>query len=61
MWVGRWRDDVIEDGRVRRIERSEVLGAKSEVPTKRLAFRELEKRLAVVNNPRYRARPNSNI
>ena len=26
-------------------ERSEVLGSKSDLPTKRLAFRELEKRL----------------
>ena len=57
VWVGRWREDVIEDGRIRRIERSEVLGSKSDFPTKRLALRELEKRLAVVNNPRYRARP----
>lgn len=57
VWVGRWREDVIEDGRVRRIERSEVLGSKADYPTKRLALRELEKRLAVVNDPRYRARP----
>ncbi len=57
VWVGRWREDVIEDGRIRRIERSEVLGSKSDYPTKRLALRELEKRLAVVNDPRYRARP----
>ncbi len=57
VWVGRWREDVIEDGRIRRIERSEVLGSKLDFPTKRLAFRELEKRLCVVNDPRYRARP----
>ena len=57
VWVGRWREDVIEDGCIRRIERSEVLGEKSDFPTKRLALRELEKRLAVVNDPRYRARP----
>jgi integrase len=56
LWVGRWREDVIENGEVRRIERSEVLGAKSDF-TKRLALRELEKRLSVVNDPRYRARP----
>jgi integrase len=56
-WVGRWREDVIENGQMRRIERSEVLGSKSDFPTKRLAQRELEKRLAVVNDPRYRARP----
>ena len=57
VWVGRWREDVIEDGRIRRIEKSEVLGSKSDYPTKRLALRELEKRLSVVNDPRYRARP----
>src|SRR6185295_11472137 len=57
VWVGRWREDEIKDGRIRRIERSEVLGSKSDFPTKRLALRELEKRLAVVNDPRYRARP----
>lgn len=57
VWVGRWREDLVEDGRIRRIERSEVLGSKSDFPTKRLAFRELEKRLGVVNDPSYRARP----
>jgi integrase len=59
VWVGRWRDDVIEDGRIRRPYRSEVLGSKSDFPTKRLALRELEKRLTVVNDPRHRARPTS--
>jgi hypothetical protein len=57
VWVGRWREDVIEDGHIRREYRSEVLGSKSDYPTKRLALRELEKRLSVVNDFRYRARP----
>jgi len=57
VWVGRWREDVIENGGIRRPERSEVLGSKSDFPTKRLARRELDKRLSVVNDPRYRARP----
>jgi integrase len=57
VWLGRWREDLIENGRIRRIERSEVLGSKSDYPTRRLALRELEKRLTVVNDPRYRARP----
>ena len=57
VWVGRWREDEINDGCIRRAERSEVLGSKSDFPTKRLAQRELDKRLAVVNDPRYRARP----
>ena len=59
VWVGRWREDEIRDGRVYRVERSEVLGSRSDFPTKRLALRELEKRLTVVNDPRYRARPTS--
>jgi integrase len=58
-WYGRWREDEIRDGRICRIERSEALGSKSDFPTKRLALRELEKRLTVVNDPRYRARPAS--
>ncbi len=57
VWVGRWREDEIADGRIRRVYRSEVLGSKSDFQTKRLALRELEKRLSVVNDPRYRARP----
>jgi integrase len=57
VWVGRWREDLIENGRIRRVERSEVLGSKSDYPTRRLVLRELEKRLTVVNNPRYRASP----
>jgi len=57
VWVGRWREDVIEGGCIRRIERAEVLGSKLDFPTRRLALRELEKRLCVVNDPRYRARP----
>lgn len=57
VWVGRWREDEIKDGYIRRVERSGVLGSKSDFPTKRLAQRELDKRLAVVNDPRYRARP----
>jgi integrase len=57
VWVGRWRDDEIENGRVRRRYRSEVLGSKLDLPTKKLALRELEKRLTVVNDPSYRAKP----
>jgi integrase len=66
-WIGRWREDVIKDGHIRRIERSEVLGSPSRkvaedkgipyLPTKRLAQRELDKRIEVINDPRYRARP----
>src|SRR5262245_35829274 len=57
VWVGRWREDVIEAGEIRRIERSEVLGSLSEYPTRKLALRALEIRLATVNDPCYRAKP----
>lgn len=57
VWVGRWREDVIEEGRVRRIYRSEVLGTLAEIPTRPLAERELQSRLSTVNDPGYRARP----
>jgi integrase len=61
VWVGRWREDVIENGRLHRVRRSEVLGDKKEgdLPTRALARRKLEERLAVVNDPLYRARPSS--
>jgi integrase len=61
VWVARWREDEIVDGRTRRVRRSEVLGEKKEgdLPTRRLARRRLEERLAVVNDPMYRARPSS--
>jgi hypothetical protein len=61
VWVGRWREDEIVDGRTRRVRRSEVLGEKKEgdLPTRALARRRLEEQLAVVNDPSYRARPSS--
>jgi hypothetical protein len=34
-----------------------VLGWKADFPTKRMALGELAKRLGVINDPRYRARP----
>ncbi len=60
-WVGRWQEDVIQNGQLRRVRRSEVLGDKKEgdLPTRALARRRLEERLAVVNDPLYRARPSS--
>ncbi|HEX2711127.1 MAG TPA: site-specific integrase [Candidatus Acidoferrales bacterium] len=55
VWVGRWREDVIgADGKTRRIERSAVLGSKSEIPTQRLALRRLEVLLCKINAPDYR-------
>src|SRR5258708_4722893 len=55
-WVGRWREDVINsEGQLVRINRKEVLGTKSDFPTKKLAMRELELRIAPINSVNYRA------
>jgi integrase len=63
VWIGRWREDEIANGRLRRVRRSEVLGEKKEgdLPTRALARRRLEERLAIVNDPTYRARPTSSF
>ena len=56
VWVARWREDVIDsDGNLKRVRKSEVLGTKKDFPTKKLALRELETRVAPVNRPDYRA------
>lgn len=58
VWVGRWREDVIEaNGTLRRVYCSRVLGSISDFPTRKLALRELERHVASINDPRYRARP----
>jgi integrase len=55
-WIGRWREDVINsDGQLVRINRKEILGTKSDFPTKKLAMRELELRIAPINSINYRA------
>jgi len=57
-WVGKWREDEIEpSGRVRRVQRREVIGSKEEYPTRKLAQRALDQRLSDVNSLTYRARP----
>jgi len=56
--VGRWLEDEIQpDGTVKRVHKSDVLGSLKDFPTKRLALRELDGRVSVVNSPIYRARP----
>jgi integrase len=55
-WYGRWYEDVLVSGKVRRIHRQEFLGTKKEL-TEKLAQRELDARLDVINSPTYRARP----
>ncbi len=58
VWVGRWLEDEIQpDGTIERVHKSEVLGSLKDFPTKRLAQRELDGRVSVVNSPTYRARP----
>jgi hypothetical protein len=57
VWVGRFKEDFVVDGRVQRIKRAEVLGGMKEYPTRRLALRALELRLSAVNSLAYRARP----
>ena len=54
-WVGRWREDVITtDGVLKRIRRSQVIGSRVELPTKKLAMRRLETILVRINSPGYR-------
>ena len=57
VWIGRWREDVIQNGTVKRVERWEPLGTKDDYPTRKLALRALEDRLTTINNPAYRPRP----
>jgi integrase len=43
------------------VHKSEVLGCTKEIPTKRLAQRELDRRLVVVNSHNYRPRPTASF
>ena len=70
-WVFRYRVDVIEDGVLKRVLKSFVLGSKTKdprgklpwYPTMKLAERspEIDALLSEVNNPGYRARPSTNF
>ena len=53
-WIGRWREDVIEQGVVRRIRRKVLLGTTKDYPTKRLARRALDEQLVSINRLDYR-------
>lgn len=58
VWVGRYREDLLEpSGEVRRVERSEVLGALADYPTKKLARRALDAIVDRLNAQNYRAKP----
>lgn len=54
VWVAQYREDVIEGGQVIRKFVKIVLGEQSDYPTKKLAQRELDRRLQDINNPNYR-------
>ena len=53
-WFGRWRVDVIVNGKVKRSRTTEFLGYQKDFPTRKLALRELELRVAPINQPTYR-------
>jgi integrase len=57
VWVGRWREDIIENGRIRRVQKCKILGSKADYPTRKLALRALEDQLAEINKLTYRPRP----
>lgn len=57
-WIARWREDIVaSNGETRRVRRKETIGTVKEYPTKRLAQRELDRRLKEVNAENYRPRP----
>lgn len=56
-WYGRWREDLIENGRVIRTRPRVVLGTLRDYPTKRLAQRALDERISHVNKIGYRPTP----
>jgi integrase len=57
-WIARWREDIIaSNGEVRRVRRKETIGTVKQYPTKRLAQRELDRRLKDVNAENYKPRP----
>jgi integrase len=54
-WLGRWREDEEDaNGVVKRPHKKVVLGTIEDFPTKRLAERELARRLEPINNVEYR-------
>src|SRR5215472_10312065 len=56
VWVARWREDVVDaSGVIHRVRRNEVLGTRKQYPTKKLALRALDEKVAPVNSPSYRA------
>jgi integrase len=56
-WYGRWREDVVDEGSVRRVRRKAAIGSKKDYPTKKLARRAFDDRIAHVNRIDYRPMP----
>jgi integrase len=56
-WYGRWREDVVVDGTVKRVRRKAAIGSKSDYPTRKLAVRAFAERIAHVNKIGYRPMP----
>jgi integrase len=56
-WYGRWRESALVDGKEVRRNMQEFLDTKEDYPTRRLALRALQDRLATINSPTFRARP----
>jgi hypothetical protein len=54
VWVGRWREDIIENGQILRVQKCRILGSKADYPTRKLALRALEDQLADINKLAYR-------
>ena len=55
VWVARWREDVmLADGRLGRVQRSEVLGAANDIPSRREARKLIEARLKPINQGSHR-------
>lgn len=56
VWYIRWLEDVIEDGVLRRVHRSNRVGTIEQFPTKMDAWREAEQIVSKVNDSEYRPR-----
>jgi integrase len=56
-WFGRWYEDVLEDGKLRRYRPQVLIGTLPEFPTRRLAQRALDRHLREINGVNYKPRP----
>jgi integrase len=60
-WFGRYYEDVIQDGKIRRPRVQVFLGTTEEFPTRRLARRALDRRLERINDLAYRPSPTATV